>query len=85
MYINKIEGHTLFTVRVWLMIPEYSIIVTCSATMMSLDLKTQVLRTENIGVFSELGSAQSNNFSTLKNSQVSGLRLTFCFSCVTKS
>jgi hypothetical protein len=49
----------------WLAIPEYSILVTCLATMTSLgDLKTQVLRTENIGVFSELGSAVQQCFDT---------------------
>jgi hypothetical protein len=84
--INKDEGHTLRTVGKWLAIPEYPVLVTCLARLTSLgDLKTQVLWTENIGVFSELRSAQSNNVSTLKNSQVRGLRLNFCVFCVTNS
>ena len=37
------------------------------------ELKAQVLRTENIGVFSELGSAQPNNVSPLNHSQVRGV------------
>jgi len=70
----------------WLVIHEYSILVTCLAERTSLgDLKTEVLRTENIGVFSELGSAQSNNVSTLSNSQVRVFRLTFRVFCVTNS
>jgi len=50
-YFNKDEGHTLRTVGMWLAIPEYSILITCLTKLTSLgDLKTQVLRIENIGV-----------------------------------
>jgi len=52
MCINKDEGRTLRAVGMWLAIPEYSILITCLAKLTSLgDLKTQVLRIENIGVF----------------------------------
>jgi hypothetical protein len=52
MCINKDEGHTLRTVGMWFAIPENSIHITCLAELTSLeDLKAQVLRIENIGIF----------------------------------